>query len=1093
MMNHMKKRSKFVPKKEIGSLLLAAGLLFAGLIGVLEAQASQWMRYPAISPDGRKVLFSYQGNIFKVDRSGGRAYPLTLHPAYDYQPVWSQDGRHIAFASNRYGNFDVFLVSSEGGIPKRLTFHSADDIPYSFTSDGTSVVFSSARLDHPRNMQFPTGSLPELYRVSVTGGRPDQILTTPALNISFNRDGTRMIFEDAKGYEDPFRKHHTSAISRDIWLYEEETQTFRALTTFAGEDRDPVFKSDDEAFYFLSEREGTMNVFKSTLSQPEEVIKITDLGLHPVRYLTVSENGMLCFSYNGEIYTMREGEAPAKVVVEIMVDDPTNPTSVQSVTGNISEMVLSPNGKELAFIHRGEVFVTSVDGSMTRRITDTPEQERSVDFSPDGRSLIYAGERRNSWNLYMTSLNKKEEKYFVNSTLLDEKTVLENEKETFQPAFSPDGKEVAYLEDRTCLKVMDLETKAERTIMDGSRNFSYSDGDQHFEWSPDGKWFLLHFLPEEHWFNEVGLISSDGKGEVHNLTRSGFYDYTPHWVQKGKMMIWSSNKSGMHSVAKSGPTELDVYGLFFTQEAFDEFKLSKEEYDLFKAAQEEDKKKEEPKDEKEKEKKDTDKIEPVKIDWKGLTERKARLTIHSSRLSSAEVTTDGKYLLYFGRTEKGYDLWRTELRTKETKILAKFGGGSGVLELDKECKNVFVLSDGKVTKVDVESGEKKPVAIQGEMVLNENAERAYLFEHVGRQVKEKFYDPKLHGALWDMLTDNYRRFLPHINNNYDFQEMLSEMLGELNASHTGARYRFNDPKGDRTASLGVFFDEDFQGKGLKIKEIMEGSPVVQAGTRIVVGTIIEKIDGIDIEPDMNVYPLLNRKDGKIVLLSLYNPEKESRWDEKVKPISGGREGQLLYDRWVKRNRKLTHELSNGRLGYMHIRGMSDLSFRVFLDAVMGEEVNREGLVVDTRFNGGGDLVDDLTTFLSGSRYQVFQAPDRTIGFESQRRWSKPSIVLVGESNYSDAHCFPAAYRDLDIGKIVGMPVPGTCTFVWWERLQNGVVFGIPNLGVADKSGDILENKQLEPDIKVMNEYDKVAKGIDQQLKKAVEELLKELE
>jgi tricorn protease len=195
---------------------------------------------------------------------------------------------------------------------------------------------------------------------------------------------------------------------------------------------------------------------------------------------------------------------------------------------------------------------------------------------------------------------------------------------------------------------------------------------------------------------------------------------------------------------------------------------------------------------------------------------------------------------------------------------------------------------------------------------------------------------------------------------------------------------------------------------------------------------------------------------------------------------------------VKRNRKITHELSGGRLGYMHIRGMSDSSYRVFIDAVMGEEVNREALVVDSRFNGGGDLVDDLTTFLSGERYQVFKAPDRNIGFESHRRWTKPSIVLVCESNYSDAHCFPAAYRDLGIGKIVGMPVPGTCTFVWWEMLQNSVVFGIPNLGVADKSGDILENKQLEPDILVRNEYDKVANGTDQQLERAVKELLEEL-
>jgi C-terminal processing protease CtpA/Prc len=233
--------------------------------------------------------------------------------------------------------------------------------------------------------------------------------------------------------------------------------------------------------------------------------------------------------------------------------------------------------------------------------------------------------------------------------------------------------------------------------------------------------------------------------------------------------------------------------------------------------------------------------------------------------------------------------------------------------------------------------------------------------------------------------------------------------------------------------------------------------------------------------------------GKAILLSLFNPEKQERWEESVKPVSLGQEGQLLYERWIKRNRAVTHKLSNGRIGYMHIRGMSDGSYREFIDEVMGEEVNRDALVVDTRFNGGGDLVDDLTMFLSGQRYQTFKARDRNIGFESQRRWTKPSIVLVGESNYSDAHCFPAAYRDQGIGKIVGMPVPGTCTFVWWEMLQNGIVFGIPNMGVADKNGNILENNQLEPDFKVMNEYDKVSRGLDQQLARAVEELLKQLE
>jgi tricorn protease len=1079
-----------------GFLFVLGFILFLSGLS-LYAQDALWMRYPAISPDGQHIVFSYQGNLYKVNSSGGRALPLTMHPAYDFQPVWSNDSQSIAFATNRYGNFDVFLISKDGGTPKRLTFHSSDDMPYSFSPDNSSVLFSSARLDHPKNMQFPTGSLPELYGVSVKGGRPVQILSTPVLHVSLNSDGSRMLFEDAKGFEDPFRKHHTSSITRDIWLYEKEGNSFRKLSSFIGEDNNPVFSPNGDAFFYLSEQKGTMNVYKSSISNSGQSTQISNFDFHPVRYLSLSRDGVLCYSYHGEIYIQHEGDDAQKVSVQILADNLENPTKVEMVSKQVREMALAPSGKELAFIFRGEVFVTSVDGAMTKRITNTPEQERYVNYSPDGKSLVYASERNNSWNVYVTSLKKKDEKYFMNSTLLEEKPVLEIAEETFQPAFSPDGKEIAYIEERIRLKVINLESKETRTIMDGSQNFSYLDGDQHFKWSPDGKWFLLHFQLEEYWFNEVGLISSDGKGKVFNLTKSGFFDASPQWVQKGKMMIWASNKSGMHSVAKSGPTELDVFGLFFTKKAFDEYRMSKEEYELYKEALEGDKKDEKEKDEKkdkEKKKEEKEKIEPVEIEWDGLTERKARLTIHSSRLSDAEVTHDGKYLLYFSRGEKGYDLWRTELRTKETKVLSKFEGGrGGALMLDKESKNVFVLSGGSITKVEVESGKKKPVIIQGEMVLNESAERDYLYDHVTRQVKKKFYDPGLHGAQWEILTTEYRRFLPHINNNYDFQEMLSELLGELNASHTGASYYFRDPQGDQTASLGVFFDRTYQGVGLKVTEIMEGSPLVQAGSKIAEGVIIEKIDDVTVEPESNYYPLLNRKAGKIILLSIHNPKNSERWEEKVKPISLGQERQLLYNRWVKRNRKITHDLSGGRLGYMHIRGMSDSSYRVFIDAVMGEEVNREALIVDSRFNGGGDLVDDLTTFLSGERYQVFKAPDRNIGFESQRRWTKPSIVIVCESNYSDAHCFPAAYRDQGIGKIVGMPVPGTCTFVWWEMLHNGVVFGIPNLGVTDKSGDILENKQLEPDIVVMNDYDKVATGIDQQLERAVKELLKEVE
>ena len=405
---------------------------------------------------------------------------------------------------------------------------------------------------------------------------------------------------------------------------------------------------------------------------------------------------------------------------------------------------------------------------------------------------------------------------------------------------------------------------------------------------------------------------------------------------------------------------------------------------------------------------------------------------------------------------------------------------------------LFILSGGKIAKIEVGSGKKKGVAINSEMAFDLSSEREYLMNHVSRQVKKKFLDPNLHGAQWNVLTDNYKKFVPYVNNDYDFKDILGELLGELNASHTGARFFARNKKGDQTASLGAFYDSSYTGKGLKISEIMDGSPLVQGDKKVVSGIIIEAIDGIEIIENMNFYSTLNRKAGKATIISYYNPKTKKRWKERVKPISIRAENELRYQRWIDINRKLVHKLSNGKLGYMHVRNMSDGSYREFLEEVMGEEVNKKALVVDTRFNGGGDLVDDLTTFLSGKKYMEFRHGGKVVGKESQRRWTKPSIMLVGESNYSDAHCTPAGYKDLKIGKLVGMPVPGTCSFVWWERIQNGIVFGIPNMQVTDIVGDVLENKQLEPDVKVKNDFDAITNGKDEQIEAAVIELLKEI-
>jgi len=654
---------------------------------------ARWLRYAAISPDGTTILFSYKGDIYSVPSTGGTAVPLTLSESYEFAPVWSHDGRSIAFASDRYGNFDVFIMPARGGEAKRLTGHSTAEIPSSFSADDRSVYFSASRQDLVTHAQFPVRVLSELYSVPATGGRVAQVITSPAIDATVSPDGSKLIYHDQKGYENNWRKHHTSSITRDIWSYEFNTGKFTQLTTFKGEDRNPVFDGNGTDYYYLSEQPSSFNVFKSSLANPSSFTQITRFEKNPVRFLTKALNNMLCFCYNGDIYTLIPGGEPRKLDISVNTDGRSDMDKIVPVNSDFTGLALSPNGKEYAYTFRGEIFVSSIKGGITKRITNTPWQERSVDFSSDGRSLVFASEKDRNWNIYKISISRKEEPYFYASTMLKEEEVIATPAEEFQPRFSPDGKEVAYLEDRVTLKVIDLATKKSRTIVPADKNYSYADGDQYYQWSPDGKWFLVQFgYPNRMFVPEVGLVSADGKGEVTNLTQNGYGDLMPKWGLDGKMMTWFSDRQG--SLQQGGGTvTADIYGLFFSREAFDRFNLSKEDFDLLKE-QEDKKKTDEEKEKADKEKKgtstnkkaqDAKKIEEAKADekdstkkevviqWENLTDRKLRLTTQTSRLADAALSKDGEKLYFLTSFDKGYDLWVTETRTKETKQLKKLG------------------------------------------------------------------------------------------------------------------------------------------------------------------------------------------------------------------------------------------------------------------------------------------------------------------------------------------------------------------------------------------------------------------------------------
>lgn len=1054
-----------------------------------ESASPQWMRYPAISPDGKQIVFTYKGDLYVVPAEGGAANRLTFHQAHDFMPVWSKDGSQIAFASDRYGNFDVYVMDSRGGDAQRLTFHSTDEYPYSFSADGNNVVFGGVRQDLTSHRQYPTGSQPELYQVPVEGGRVAQLLTVPAEHAQFSADGQFIIYHDKKGGENEWRKYQKSSIARDIWIYDQSTGKHTQITRFYGEDRHPVFTDNDQSFFYLSEESGNFNVHKRAVNGSGQAQQLTNFTEFPVRSLSASRDGLLTFSYDGELYTLRENGQPQKVQVELRSQSSTNNDSYVAINGGVREMSISPDGKEIAIISRGEVFVTSVDGRFTKRITNSPEQERFVQFAPDGKSIIYASEREGRWQVFQAKKKRAEEPFFYAATLIEETVLVSNDKDNYQPQLSPDGKKLAFIENRRTLKVRDLATGNERVLLTPEHLFHMQDGDQYFQWSPDSRWLLASYRPTMS-NSEAVLLDVEGTKPMVNITQSGYNDRSPKWVDGGKQIMWFSNRFGMKSHAQSGGSQMDVFSVFLTREAWDRFNLDKDEFALLKEVEkgkgsnDEDKKSDD-------KKADSKEVTPIQIEWEGLEDRKARLTIHSSSLGDAVLSKDGEKLYYLTRFEKGSNLWSTNLRTRETKMEIALDASGGSLEWDKEQKNLFLLSGGRITKINPENNRRDQVQIASDMYVDEAAERQHAFDHVWLRTQKMFYTPDMHGADWNSLRGSYSKYVPHIGNNYEFAEMLSELLGELNVSHAGARYSSSMPDGDATASLGIFADYAHTSNGIKVEEIIQGGPLDKANISLLPGSIITRIDGELVDANQDVARYLNHKADKFVLLEVTNPDG-SQQQITVKPISIGAENQLLYRRWVRKNQEEVDRLSGGKLGYVHISGMSDGQYRSMYEEMMGKYADREGVIVDTRFNGGGDLVADLAMFFTGEKFLDYATSDRSVGYEPTFRWTKPTLAMFNEANYSDGHCFSCGYTDLNIGKTVGMPVPGTCSFAGWETLPNGVRWGAVPISVRNKAGEWLENNETKPMFEVKNQPDVITTGRDQQLEKAVEELLKDI-
>ncbi len=1071
-----------LPMKQHLTGALAATIL--AITGASAADSPLWLRNTAISPDGKSIAFTYKGSVYTVPSTGGKASQLTSSQWYDTTPLWSPDGTRIAFVSLRDGSNDIFVVPASGGTPERITTHSGGELLRAWLNDST-LLFTAALEPSHHTLNDPF--FQQTYTVSAHAGARPELFFPLHINSADAATNGALLFENHKSFENLWRKHEKSAGTSDIYMYADGNFTPLLLGKTAV--HNPVWIGRDAKKYaYLAEDGDALNIFTGEIGATAPV-RMTDFKKHPVRSLSANADGdMMAFSWNGEIYTLTPGQQPQKVNVEIVADEYDHDHIRTYVNSGASHIAVSDDGEQIAFVLRGDVYVTSAKYKTTRRITDTPAQERTVSFAPDGRSLVYDSDRDGIWQLFIAKIKDNKEnkdKTFPYAVEIEEELLYKSDKPAQQPEFSPDGKKVAFLEDRTELRVIDVDSKKVHTALDGKFNYSYTDGDVAFEWSPDSKWFLVDYIGVGGWNNsDIALVSEDGKTVV-NLTESGYSNWGGQWALGGKAVTYQTAKYGMKSHGSWG-NEADVMIMVLDPEAWDEFNMNEEEEKLAEKAKGEEEKDDD--DKKKDEKKE--KVKPLKFDLDNRQYRTRRLTSSSSKTGAHYLEPKGRKLFYVAASTEGKsNLYVRDLRNNSTNIFSD-GRGGGFIP-DRKGENIYMML-GDINKINLANGGVERIEFVAPYDRHSSLEREYIYDHAWRQVKDKFYDENIHGIDWEGFGENYRQFLPYITNNADFAIMLSELLGELNASHTGASAGMGGVA-LQTASLGAYYDRSYKGDGLKIAEVLPRGPLSSKNVDIEAGDVIVAIDGMPIEAGKDYYPLLDGKEGRKTLLSVKKKGKGKPVTKEVKPISAGAEKGIIYELWVERNEALVDSLSGGRIGYTHIQGMNSPSFRTAYDRILGKYRNCDAVIVDTRFNGGGWLHNDVAQLLSGKEYVKFMPRGKYIGSEPFSQWTKPSAMLVNEANYSDAHGTPYTYQALGIGPIVGAPVPGTMTAVWWEnQIDPSIVFGIPQVTSVDMNGNVLENQELKPDVEVYNTPAEIVSGNDLQIRAAVETLMKQI-
>jgi tricorn protease len=1053
------------------SRLICTILLLAGVPYAAASDESGWLRSPALSPDGSRIAFRHRGDLWLVDAGGGEARPLVAGPHFEGQPVWSADGAWIAFASDRAGNLDVYVVGSAGGEPRRLTYHSSDDLPSAFSADGREVIFSSIRHDTALPLRYPSKDLPGTYRVAIAGGAAYPMLGLPAEQAKPATDAKRWLYAERKGGEMEWRKHERSPTAWDIWLYDSSQGKHRRLTEGEWQRREPVWSPGEDAVYYLSERDGTFNVWQMPLDGEAVARQVTRHVDHPVRSLSVSRGGDVGYSHDGHIYVLRAGtETPRKVevsfphagsgVIAAGLEEPELP---------ITEFALAPGGGRMAFIARGEIFLADARGRNVRRITTTPAAESGVTFAPNGRALAFASERDGRWQIYSIELSAS------GSPAGAERRLFETDEPSWLPRFSPDGQHLAYVLDGG-LAVRDLRGASSRTLLPRHGVFTrVNTRGYDIRWHPDGGYIAFEVMDPSRPGAKAGYISL-ASGEVTLVSRNAYPNSHPRWSPSGNWMAWVSESQGLRDyggvangaavfaapLRPRGAPELAA--LVSTEraardEALEHWPRGGEQGPLQPPSEREDR--------------------------YSLTRLSAG--DDGMRVEAFDISSQGDSMAWVTKTSDGLEVSRRRAGHAVERLATLGGDEVDHMQITADGRSVLLLIEGAIHSVT--SGRKPKELLSSRVVLTDAAaERAAAVTQTGNFAIQAFFKKDMDQPAWLRQVARYRELAPEAVTLREFRELLSELVGELDASHTGA-YVWPEPEHpEETGALGAVLEPLPQGEGMRIAFVSPGSPLGAVPNPVAPGSRLLSIDGHLLSAGEDPARWLNGKAGKSVQLEVAVGDGSSRRTVRVSPLSQVDSEDRFYRAWVQERRERVRQASGGKVAYTHLAWMENDNFRDLYNDSLGE-AGAQALVIDTRYNGGGWLHESMLPFLQGRFFFSLETQGRFRSAHPEHAWTGRSVMLVNSANYSNASEIPRLYKELGIGKVVGRPIPGTGLGGAGMPLVNGLEVGIANDACYDAHGLAFEGAVIDPDVVVEETPEDRAAGRDPQLERALELVL----